>query len=277
MRTEAADLRLVLLTREGPEHRYVANRLAEEHPLSDVIIDEGLPKPLGQRVLSLSTRYTPSQALSRALGKGLAAVSQEGKQRSSELRRILGHRCESFERPDLLRRVQGVSMPRTQEQFGALEPDVLLVYGTAIVPDVTLATARLLAINMHTGISPFYTGTDCAFWPLVNREPDMLGATVHECTAAVDGGPIYRVQSIELSEDDTRWSVFAKTVKLGAELYVDAVRDLRAGRLEGHRQDPAQRRTYRSVDRGWREEWQVSREIRAGLISHHVRHARSDS
>lgn len=274
MSTEAADLRLVLLTRDGPEHRYVANRLAEEHPLSAVIIDEGIPTRLGQGVRSLSRRYSASQALSRALAKCLATVCQEGKHRSSELRRTLGPRCMSFERPDLVQHVQGLAAPRTREHLEALEPDVLLVYGTAIVPDVTLAAARLLALNMHTGISPFYTGTDCAFWPLVNRELEMLGATVHECTAEVDGGPIYAVGSIDLSEDDTRWSVFAKTVKLGAELYVDAVGDLRAGRMEARRQDPAQRRTYRSVDRGWREEWQVRRSIKAGLIRDYARKAR---
>ena len=85
----------------------------------------------------------------------------------------------------------GINTPDSVRLVEQLDPDILLVFGTGIVGKAVLSKAKRIALNMHTGISPYYRGCDCAFWPLYNREWDMVGATVHECTQDVDGGRIF--------------------------------------------------------------------------------------
>ena len=50
-----------------------------------------------------------------------------------------------------------------------------------------------LCFNMNIGGSPYYRGTACSFWPIVNNEYNILGSTVHDCTNEVDRGKIYAI------------------------------------------------------------------------------------
>jgi len=65
----------------------------------------------------------------------------------------------------------------------------------------------------------------------------MVGATVHECTKDIDGGKIFGTTRAELSPDDDVFSVFARSVIAGADLYLRIVRELLAGRLTGVQQE----------------------------------------
>lgn len=40
----------------------------------------------------------------------------------------------------------------------SLAPDIMLIYGTVLVGSKILSLARAGALNMHTGISPYYRG-----------------------------------------------------------------------------------------------------------------------
>ena len=51
-------------------------------------------------------------------------------------------------------RTIGVNSAETLELLRSLEPDILCIYGTYVASDATLATARQIALNLHTGISP---------------------------------------------------------------------------------------------------------------------------
>ena len=145
-----------------------------------------------------------------------------------------------------------------------------LIRQNGIVGGKVLSLARRIALNMHTGISPYYRGSDCTFWPLHNRELHMLGATVHECTKEVDGGRIFGTIRPQLNPDDGVFSVFARCVMAGADLYVRKVRELVEHGLDGASQDLSIGTEYKAYMRGLRAEWKVRRNIRAGLIRRFV-------
>ncbi|MDP6174409.1 MAG: hypothetical protein QGF09_09605, partial [Rhodospirillales bacterium] len=46
------------------------------------------------------------------------------------------------------------------------------------------------ALNIHMGVSPYYRGNSCNFWPLYDGRPDMVGATIHLLSAGLDSGAI---------------------------------------------------------------------------------------
>jgi methionyl-tRNA formyltransferase len=102
---------------------------------------------------------------------------------------------------------------------------------------------------MHTGISPYYRGAACAFWPIHEGEPEKVGATVHECTSAIDGGEIYMTAQAPLFRGDGVHAVFARAAKVGADCYARVVDDAIHDRLAGRSQDLSEGREFRGAMR----------------------------
>jgi methionyl-tRNA formyltransferase len=255
--------RLVLLTGDGPEHRYVAGRLAAELPLCHIVADVRSRPPALRR------------AFRAGVGSGVSRVGLELFRRAvrdqaaaeDAARRVLGEELTRDFPPEAqVHRVRGVNSPEALTAVAALRPHALLVYGTSIVGDRMLGLAREHAFNMHTGISPFYRGTQCAFWPVANGEPELIGATVHECTAETDGGRIYAVGPAAWDERDRLHELFDRAVVKGADLYVETVRRYLAGLLEGAPQDLSIGREYRGHERTLGPELRARWALRRGLL-----------
>jgi methionyl-tRNA formyltransferase len=268
---EQKRVKFVLLTRDGLEHCYVANRLASECALHAIIVDQGKPTSRPARLRLLLKRYTWRQLCSRLVGRVLSVVLMDSRRRKEEMFRVLGRaKCERHLHESLLHCVHGINSDESCRLIEGLKPDVILVYGTSVVGDRVLSLAGKNALNMHTGIAPQYRGADCAFWPLYNNEPGLVGATIHQCTNRIDGGMIYRTAPAPLDADDSLFSVFARSVKVGADLYVDAVRNLADGTLHGTAQELDKGREYKAAMKSWWKEMTVRRKIRRGLIKDYV-------
>jgi phosphoribosylglycinamide formyltransferase 1 len=84
----------------------------------------------------------------------------------------------------------GCNLPPEVAAMRLLAPDVVLVFGNEILRDDVIASFRGRLINLHLGLSPYYRGSGTNFWPLVNREPEYVGATIHYLDAGIDSGPI---------------------------------------------------------------------------------------
>ena len=259
-------MRLTLLTGSGPEHRYVAGVLNREVGLSAIVVDDGPHLTRTDRLAVLRRRYDWSQLVSRA---GLAALRwlvRDDRQRRHELGRVLPGEVEAFPSGVPVVRVRGVNTAEGQQAVQAIEFDRLLIYGTGIVGQRVLASSPEPPLNMHTGISPHYRGSSCAFWPLHNGELDMLGATVHEVTADVDGGRIYGTARARLDPSDGLHAVFARCVVVGAALFTTVLHQLSLGLAAPVDQDLTVGREYRAVMRGPVAELRVRAAIRSGLV-----------
>ena len=84
----------------------------------------------------------------------------------------------------------GCSDPAEVTLMAAARPDVVLVFGTGLLREPLLSAFDGRIINIHLGLSPYYRGAGTNFWPLVNREPEYVGATIHYLDAGIDTGPI---------------------------------------------------------------------------------------
>lgn len=83
-----------------------------------------------------------------------------------------------------------VNDPNVFSEIEALKPDLLLAYGPSLVrePLLSLFTGRF--VNVHLGLSPYYAGSGTNFWPLVNGEPEFVGATFLHIDSGIDTGAI---------------------------------------------------------------------------------------
>ena len=260
-------MNLVLLTGDGPEHRYVANRLEREVGLAAIIVDEGKPLTAQQRRAQLRRRYSWPQLTARGARRFALGVLGDDAQRRRQLDHVLGSDSRDWASRRPARRVQGINTESARALIEAAEPDRLLVYGTGIVGPRVLGLGSLPPLNMHTGWSPTYRGSSCAFWPIFDRRLDLLGATVHEVTADVDGGRIYGRKRAELEPDDLLHAVFARCVRAGTEVYVDVLSRLGEGEeIEPLVQDLTQGTEYRAVDLTLRADLRVRWALRRGLV-----------
>jgi methionyl-tRNA formyltransferase len=262
--------RLVVLTGDGPEHRYVVNRLCAALPVEAIVADVGVRRPSLRRAFRGGTLG----GISRVGLFAFRAAVRDGSARTTALRRVLGTESTArFDAQHLLTRVDGVNSTEAIRAVAQARPDALLVFGTSVVHSEMLALPGDLAFNLHTGISPRYRGTDCAFWPVVNREPEWIGATVHECTANVDGGPIFGTAHAPWQMHDGIHELFARAVARGADLYVEVLeRYLRDHKVMGERQDLSEGCEYRGSMRTLAVEFRARWALRRGLLERTVAH-----
>jgi methionyl-tRNA formyltransferase len=182
--------------------------------------------------------------IGKLLRRLLLLLIFDDKRRAQSLRRILGPKSECFHDPSLVSFVGSTRGDGLMQRVGELEPDIIAIYGTGIVPDAVLKQARIVALNMHTGLSPWYRGAACAFWPIHDGRPEMVGATVHACTSAIDGGDIYFREQAVLYRGDDLHAILGRAVIVGAEGYVRVIGQALEKRLKGEPQDLSIGREY---------------------------------
>ncbi len=249
----------------------MANILTSNLEIAAIIVDVGVARPVTRRVVGMIRKYGFWGFIDRCALAILKVVLRDRSVRRRELERVFGEEnCAAFSKPDLVVPVRGVNSKDTLKVLSDTSPDLLLVYGTGIVGSKVRALAGKRTLNMHTGLSPYYRGASCAFWPIYNRELERLGATVHECTEQVDGGVIYGVTTLQLEREDKLHAVFARAVVAGAALYVDVVGSMDQGLENVINQDLSIGREYRASMRGIRAEFLTRLIIRMGLVRNFV-------
>lgn len=83
-----------------------------------------------------------------------------------------------------------------------LKSDVYLVFGSSYIKgELVDFLVNHKALNIHMGVSPYYRGTDCNFWALVDDNPHLVGATIHMLSKGLDSGPILYHALSEIKDD----------------------------------------------------------------------------
>jgi phosphoribosylglycinamide formyltransferase 1 len=95
-----------------------------------------------------------------------------------------------------------------------LNPDLIIAYGCSIIKSELLDYFPGRFINVHLGLSPYYRGSGTNYWPLVNGEPEFVGATFMYIDKGIDTGEvIHQIRSkVEFSDSP---------VQIGNRLIVD--------------------------------------------------------
>lgn len=118
------------------------------------------------------------------------------------------------------------------EKIARLKPDVIAVMGTSLLRKPIIAIPKLGILNMHTGLSPYYRGGFTNLWPIINKEPQYCGVTIHQLTPGIDSGGILYHGLPNIEERDSFPSINCKAIILGANLMVQAIKDLVSGEAD---------------------------------------------
>ena len=120
------------------------------------------------------------------------------------------------------------------------EPEAVVVvaYGR-ILPQAVLTLPRYGCLNVHGSLLPRYRGAAPIQWTVLNGEAE-AGVSIQQMDAGMDTGAILAKSALAVTDEDTTGTLFTKLAQLGAELLVQTLADVQAGRVTPEPQQEAQ-------------------------------------
>ena len=111
-----------------------------------------------------------------------------------------------------------------------LHPDLLVVvaYGR-ILPDEILALPPYGAINVHGSLLPKYRGAAPIQWSVLNGDT-ITGVSTMYLASEMDAGDIIYTRETEIGEKETSGQLFDRLMVMGADLLVETIRAIEAGK-----------------------------------------------
>ena len=103
------------------------------------------------------------------------------------------------------------------------QPDLVIAYGCSIITEKLLSAFSGRFINVHLGIIALLPGSGTNFWPLVNAEPEFIGATFMHIDAGIDTGEIIHQIRPHIEVGDTPVQIGNRLIVAIAEEYLSIV------------------------------------------------------
>lgn len=100
------------------------------------------------------------------------------------------------------------------EEITKFHPDYLLsVYYRRIIKPKILEIVKYKAMNLHPSLLPAYRGTKSSVWALLNNEKQ-TGISFHYINDKIDDGNIILQKEIEITNEDTAYSLYHKLISV---------------------------------------------------------------
>ena len=113
----------------------------------------------------------------------------------------------------------------TIQAIKSFNPNKIIIFGTSLLGAKYLKFFSNRIFNLHVGLSQYYRGSSCNFWPIHGLRPDLLGATIHHVEKGIDNGSIINQDTILLESNDSEYTLMAKTIVLGTRLMIESIRN----------------------------------------------------
>lgn len=258
-------MRIGILTSVETRHRYFVNRLRAELGVAAVGYER-----IG---------YAPDSVAAADLGSQEARiVAEHFAERSRQEQLFFGPQSDFVQANDAcaVSHIEpgGLNTPETLHLLQAAGVDAVAVFGTNLIKPPLLDRWPGRMINLHLGLSPYYRGTATNFFPLLNEEPEYVGATIHLLDARIDAGPILAHARPTIVADDMPHTIGCKAIAAGIGKMITVLRELAQGRLTPVPQwEVPNPRLYLRKDYHPRQVVELYKKIEGGLIPRYVERA----
>lgn len=216
--------RVVIITTKLPEDIWLINKLA------DVCQIEGIVLPSGTRYREYGLVHVLKQRLPRNNPITLANQALlilyrliiENRRNERAVKEIFsGKRTDYIEKRDIdIFEVEDVNSEAVKNYILSKAPQLVVVSAAPLLKKRIIEAAKGNIINLHPGFAPQYRGRYGAYWPIYNKEPELVGVTVHYINRGIDTGAILLQQQVNYNPDDTLKTVMYKQHKTGVDLLV---------------------------------------------------------
>ena len=120
----------------------------------------------------------------------------------------------------------------TFEWIQSAVPDYIVLFGSSIIKDHLLSYYNENIVNVHLGLSPYYRDSGTNYWPLVNNQPECVGATIHFSASAIDAGEILTQVKPNVSTDDGCHDIGCKVIIAGSHATLKVITALERKQLK---------------------------------------------
>ena len=129
-------------------------------------------------------------------------------------------------------RVKNINKESFLEKLELLNLNIIISFSAPVVfKERLLNASQLGCINLHCSYLPSYAGLFPSFWVLFKDEK-FTGCTVHKMDTKIDNGDILMQEKVEISNDDTIFSLLNKTKSIGGDLMVKVIEELSQNNLK---------------------------------------------
>jgi len=203
-------MKIVIFTSNALRHKHIANTLTK-HSDSALVVSECQPYDAG------------------GLNEYPVLMRDHFAMRETSEKDFFGEN-DVFEAPTLPVLYKEVNLPFVYGAVKKYNPDAAFVFGSWILKEPILSIVpKGRFINLHLGLSPYYRGSGTNFWPLVNKEPEYIGATLLHIDAGIDTGDIIAHVRPKIVVDDTAHTIGCKTIIESGKIFGRIVDLLRNG------------------------------------------------
>ena len=114
---------------------------------------------------------------------------------------------------------------KTLQSISSFNPTKIIIFGTSLLHAKYLEIFPNCIFNLHVGLSQYYRGSSCNFWPIYDLKPNLIGATIHFVSAGIDDGKIVMQDKIKLTEYDSEFELMIKPIILGTSLMIKTINE----------------------------------------------------
>lgn len=125
-------------------------------------------------------------------------------------------------------KVPGINDPATKRITEELQPDLIIVSGTALIKEPLLSVkSKIGIINLHTGLSPYVKGgPNCTNWCIANNDFHLIGNTIMWLNAGIDAGNIITTETIDVINASSLTEAHRNVMEHAHDLYFRVIKYL---------------------------------------------------
>lgn len=262
-------MRLGVLTATETRHRHFARAVARALPVVAVGYEETgySPAEIDSYELSENERHIVRSHFDERAATELAFFGADAEPVAPSLE------TEARRLP-----VRTLNDPSTARWLLDRGVEALAVFGTNLLRAPLLATWPGQVFNLHLGLSPYYRGTGTNFYPMLNEEPEYVGATIHLIDPGIDSGPIICHTRPTIVAGDRPHTIGCKAIQAGIEAMIDVLQGVAAGRCPRATPQwrPERPRLYLRRDYHPRQVVELYRKWDSGLLDRYLERIRHE-
>jgi phosphoribosylglycinamide formyltransferase-1 len=206
------NMRIVILTGDETRHRYFRVKMASDERIKVLAsfcegVEESLENRVARNEFSSALEKLHVDARTQAeedfFGVAISAIRDESNPRKIAKGEINNDSVVS--------------------EIENLNAEVLVCYGSSLIKSTLLKSHKGRFLNVHLGLSPYYRGSGTNVWPLINREPDMVGATFMYIDEGIDTGEIIHQIRADIFLGDSPHSIGNRLIRKMTDTYCEIV------------------------------------------------------